>query len=1352
LSPDTTFHLPPREYPPKVPVEPLRIGAPPIVTPPAQHGLMQSLFPVVGGVGMVGFALIYGNTAFLYIAGAMMVLLVAFSIGLRWSQKRSARRKAAADAQRYARHLREQEEELTEAGELQRRASARLYPDVEKIWTGMVQLHGAWERRRHDDDFLRVRLGRGAVPLERPVTLDIGANPLTEYHPESLHEARWMIQRRSTIPNQPVVEDLSEVGVLAVTGHPDSGRAWARSLMVQLAAFRAPHHLRLVTSFDPEDADQWQWGKWLPHQRLERPGEDGAQAPPALTLARSATELEALLEGEVGPRAEQLRRIAESERSGRAGPLEVPTLVVVIDGYRPDHPANSMPAFRELLSRARDLEAILVLLTEARELEPTEIDARVAVAEHGPGSWQRSGPNAPLRSDIALDSADAGMSEAIARSLAPLRLKGWGDGERGLLTSVRLLDVLGLEAVEGFDPQVAQTSRPRSLELRVPVAVQADGELLELDLKQAAEGGMGPHGILVGATGSGKSELLRTLVAGLAARHSPEALSFVLVDYKGGAAFAELSRLPHVAGLITSLQRDLSLVDRMRDALVGEQQRRQRLLVEAGELDDIIAYQARRAVDPELEPMPNLLVIVDEFAELLSARPEFIDLFVSIGRVGRSLGIHLLFSSQRLDEGRLRGLESHLRYRICLRTHSAPESKMVLDTPDAYLLPFLPGLGYLKVDTTTYVQFRAALASAPYREPAESPVKAPAEVRAFDAASSAAWGTADASGPVVASEQSRTELQFVIERLVDRHAEAPAVHQVWLPPLPPVQPLDAALEGQPFWEAEHRPETLSVPLGTVDRPTEQRTDPLALDFTGAGGHLAVVGAPRMGKSTILRTLVASFVWRYTPAEARFYAIDFGGGLLGTLAGAPHVGGVAGKLQREAVQRVVRQLRAEIEDREETFRALGVESMQDIRALRRQAQLPEGIDLPDTFLLVDGWEAFKREFGELELHREVEQLAADGLNFGVHVVVTANRWAEIRPALLDNLGVRLELHLNDAVDSIVSKAAQGSLPADVPGRGITREGLHFQAALPRVDGKAETEGSTTALEVLLAEAAARWRGEPAEPIRLLPRELDPADLPAPSAEGIAIGLEERRLEPVRLDLEGGDPHFLVFGDSGSGKSSLLRLIARGISGLWSPEEAQLVVVDTRRSLVDLAGGDHLLAYAGSQPAVAEAVGEVARIAGERMPSAGVSATALEASQWEGPRIYVLFDDYDLASGPAGSPLAPLVDMLPLGRDIGLHLVLARRVAGSTRAGYEQVFQRVREIGSPGLLLAGERGEGALLAGERASPQPPGRGLLVRRGEPSLLVQTALAGRELPGPSGKSRPATFSGAADREQPSL
>ncbi len=238
-----------------------------------------------------------------------------------------------------------------------------------------------------------------------------------------------------------------------------------------------------------------------------------------------------------------------------------------------------------------------------------------------------------------------------------------------------------------------------------------------LDLKEAALGGDGPHGLVIGATGSGKSELLRTIVSGLALSHPPDLLAFVLVDFKGGAAFAGLNELPHVAGMITNLADDLALVDRMHAALFGETRRRQELLKRAGNLPSLREYHRRQAAGAQLEPLPYLLVIVDEFGELLASRPEFIDLFVAVGRLGRSLGMHLLLSSQQLEEGRLRGLEGHLSYRIALRTFSAQESRAVLGAPDAYELPPLPGSGYLKVGTRVYTRFRAGLVSQPYAPP-----------------------------------------------------------------------------------------------------------------------------------------------------------------------------------------------------------------------------------------------------------------------------------------------------------------------------------------------------------------------------------------------------------------------------------------------------------------------------------------------------------------------------------------------------------------------------------------------------------------------------------------------------------
>jgi DNA segregation ATPase FtsK/SpoIIIE, S-DNA-T family len=304
--------------------------------------------------------------------------------------------------------------------------------------------------------------------------------------------------------------------------------------------------------------------------------------------------------------------------------------------------------------------------------EPSELAARVRLDDDGSATFEETAPGGRLIPGIRADTGGLAFCEAIARRQAPLRLdrRPMAPTRTG---PVRLLDLLDLET-NPLDAEAAWRPRPRSTLLQVPIGRRPDGASLVLDFKEAAEGGIGPHGLMVGATGSGKSELLRTIVAGLAATHPPEQLAFVLIDFKGGAAFADLAPLPQVAGLITNLHADLSMVDRAMAALKGELARRRRLLHLAGNQPDLRTYTARREADPRLEPLPHLLIVVDEFGELLAARPEFLDLFIAVGRVGRSLGMHLLLASQRLDEGRLHGLVGHLRYRICLRTFSAAES------------------------------------------------------------------------------------------------------------------------------------------------------------------------------------------------------------------------------------------------------------------------------------------------------------------------------------------------------------------------------------------------------------------------------------------------------------------------------------------------------------------------------------------------------------------------------------------------------------------------------------------------------------------------------------------------------
>ena len=294
---------------------------------------------------------------------------------------------------------------------------------------------------------------------------------------------------------------------------------------------------------------------------------------------------------------------------------------------------------------------------------------------------------------------------AVARRLAGYRPgSDPAGGSRGWLARVGVGDPAHIDPEMLWDNQF-------SAPLRVPIGTSEDGGTVDLDIREAAADGMGPHGLCLGATGSGKSELLRTIALGMIARHSPETLNLVLVDFKGGATFLDLARTRHTTAVITNLEEEAGLVDRMRDALGGEIDRRQRILRAAGNLSGVAEYHRARQAGRPLAPLPALFIIVDEFSELLSRHPEFVDVFVAIGRLGRSLGMHLLLASQRLDEGRLRGLDSHLSYRICLKTLSEAESRMAIGVPDAYHLAPRPGAAYLKVAAGQPVRFQAAYVS-----------------------------------------------------------------------------------------------------------------------------------------------------------------------------------------------------------------------------------------------------------------------------------------------------------------------------------------------------------------------------------------------------------------------------------------------------------------------------------------------------------------------------------------------------------------------------------------------------------------------------------------------------------------
>jgi ESX secretion system protein EccC len=516
---------------------------------------------------------------------------------------------------------------------------------------------------------------------------------------------------------------------------------------------------------------------------------------------------------------------------------------------------------------------------------------------------------------------------------------------------------------------------------------------------------------------------------------------------------------------------------------------------------------------------------------------------------------------------------------------------------------------------------------------------------------------------------------------------------------------------------------LRIPVGVVDRPFEQRRDPLIVELDGAAGNAVIVGGPRSGKSTLLRGMLSALALTHSPWEVQFMCLDFGGGALRSLDGLPHMSGVAGRRDAEAVRRTVAEAAALLDDREAHFAAQGIESVAAYRRMRGTGQV---VDDPfgDVFLAVDGWGTLREEYEELE--QQITRLAARGLGFGIHVVVTANRWMDIRLNLRDLLGTRMELRLGEPNESEVDRRAAVNVPTDAPGRGITRDKLHYLGALPRIDGRDDTETVSEGTADMVARARQAWPYAPAPRVRLLPGLLPFDDLQKAAGTdrpGIPVGLNESHLAPVNLNLA-ADPHLLVFGDAECGKTNLLRLVARSVVDRYTPAQARLLIVDYRRSLLGVVEGEHLLGYASSAPMLTEMAGWVRDSMTQRLPGPNVTPDELRnRGWWRGPELYLLVDDYDLVATGGNNPLSPLLELLPQARDIGLHLLITRRVGGAARAMYEPMIQRMRELDTPVLLMSGKPDEGALVGNLKPSPQPPGRGTLVRRGDGTQLVQTA-----------------------------
>ncbi|MGH3674822.1 MAG: type VII secretion protein EccCa [Mycobacterium sp.] len=1268
----------------------------PRLVPPS---LLRRVLPYLIVILIVGMIVALVATGMRLISPQMLffpfVLLLAATALYRGSDNKMRTEEVDAERADYLRYLSVLRDNVRAHAAEQRAALDWSHPAPVAL-AAIPGTRRQWERDPHDDDFLVLRAGLHDAPLTTTLRVKDTADEI-DLEPVSHSTLRGLLDTQRTVHDVPTGIGVTKVSRVTLLGEPDEVRGALRAWIAQAVTWHDPEVLGLAVASPELDGDNWAWLKWLPH--VDIPGEaDGVG--PARYLTTDASELGNLLAPVLA--AETAKHLLVVLDDPDADPDDIvppPGLAGVTVVHR-----STKPPHREQYS---DPERPVLRVAEGR-IE----------------RWQNGGWQPYIGTADSMAAADV---HHIAR-----RLSRWDSNPsharsadtRGA-TFTTLLDIPDASALD-----VASLWAPRNRddELRVPIGVTATGEPLIFDLKDEAEGGMGPHGLMIGMTGSGKSQMLMSILLSLLTTQSADRLIVIYADFKGEAGADIFRNFPQVVAVISNMAEKKSLADRFADTLRGEVARRELLLKEAGRrvqgsaFNSVTEYENAIAAGHDLPPLPTLFVVADEFTLMLADHPEYAELFDYVARKGRSFRIHILFASQTLDVGKIKDIDKNTSYRIGLKVASPSVSRQIIGVEDAYHIESgreHKGVGFLvPAPGAVPIKFRSTYVDGIYQPPRKAKsivVHAVPQPQLFPASRVAPPPeTVIAGAATDLVEQSPRKLIATIGDQLARYG--PHAPELWLPPLDEKLPLHDVLARAAMPERQWR-----WPLGEIDKPFEMRRDPLVFDASSSAGNMVIHGGPKSGKSTALQTFMLSAAALHSPRDVTFYCLDYGGGQLAQLAGLAHVGSVATPLEPERIRR--------------TFGEL--EQLLWSRQLRGPGDRDDGYG--EVFLVIDNLYAFSRDNTDAfntrnPLLAKVTELANSGLSYGIHVVITTPNWIEVPLAMRDGLGLRLELKLHDSHDSNVRvvgalRRPADSVPADQPGRGLTMAAEHFLFAAP----------SLADIDAINA----RYPDVTAPPVRLLPTDLRPEVMAPlyPGPERIVIGQREDDLAPVTLDFT-DNPLLMVFGDAKSGKTTLLRHIIRTIREHSQPDEVAFTVIDRRLHLVD----EPLFPdneYTPNIDRIIPAMQGLSAIIEKRRPPPGLSPQQLSGWKVQGRTHYLIVDDVDqIPDGPAMSgpyvgqrPWNNLIGLLSEAGDLGLRVIVTARATGSAHAVMTApLLRRLNDLQANTLLLSGNPQDSGKIRGQRFSRLPAGRAVLLTDSDSPThlqLVNPLVAERTAPG---------------------
>ncbi|GHU66614.1 type VII secretion protein EssC [Clostridia bacterium] len=1252
---------------------------------------MTMALPMVASVAVYSAAGMDSRTRMfsLVTVGCSSLLAIIWATVNRRYQKRQEKLTEDKRLKIYGDYLKELDELLSKRAQTECERLLSQYPSPSQVYDIISKRQTRlWERMPGHNDFLNIRVGVGDAAF--PSEIKIPQNRLSLMDDELRDYPATIQNKYNILKNMPVVISLIDQAVFGLAGL-ESVQAMLQSIVAQLVSEHSYQDIRIVILHEPNQKNRWQWARWLPHCY------DSSDRRLRLIASKHA-DTDAVLS-----HLSEVFSIREDPSREDRTPVTLPHYVVCTTDAKL---IEDQPFLATLLSGAPGLTYIVA--APYMDQLPKECNVVFEADKNGCSLYEMIGKRMPLTGEFM----DPRYMERLARTLAPMRVNETSTNT-AIPTSVSFLETYGLRNVDDLDIWRLWCENHVYEGMRSVVGLGAGGKPFALDLSENAHG---PHGLVAGTTGSGKSVMLQTYILSLAVSYSPEEVQFLLIDYKGGGMTAPFVKLPHVSGVLTNL--DGSMIYRARVSLLAEVRRRQTLFAQSG-VEKIDEYIRMRESSPDMTPLAHLIIITDEFAELKSDQPDFMSNLISIARVGRSLGIHLILATQKPANSVNDEIWANSRFKICLRVQDRADSMSMLKRPDA---AYLKGAGrcYLQVgNDELFVQLQTSYGGANYNPDQARPDEL---VALLD----------DLGRPIPLSIQKTaarsariTEMDAVLSR-IDTHARNHHVRkafQLWTQSLPDTLFLKdiPAYSGSRFHNGHWRDNAeLSPIVGMMDDLMGQRQIPVQLPFAQTGNYI-VCGLPGSGKTTFLQTLALSIAETYTPAQAQVYIFSLTTRTLGILKSLPHMGDVVYQEEEAEIQRLVKMLDRENESRRTLFAQVGTDSFIEYnRIMTRRNEQP----LPIWTIMIDRIQQVRDDtmFPE-EARKRLFVLMREAAGHGICFVVTAMGMNELPGNLQTNFtGIALQQTDRGAYREVLGcivQAEEAVIP-QLPGRGLVRaEGPHeFQTAL--YGNTQGDEARAKQISAIAAEMNAVWSGARPAAVPRIPDSITQAEflaLPAcanPHPWHLPLGYDISSGEPFTLSLD-RDHSWLVFGARRSGKTGVLTQAAR----LFARFDSRIIGISSSGAVVSSIEGAEQ--YTFNDKRLDDALHAIAAEMNQRMQiklkareEGGENAVRAAIEQLQ--PILILIDDVDQlvsqGSEYANQFLSPTVSKASL---YGIYVFGALAQDNYPNCSTKPLVRAFVET-QRGLLLGGRYGIGYACpwnlprSAQRTESFAPGQGLL------------------------------------------